>query len=76
MGSTHTVIELIVPKRGEHKVHLDEDTAEGQHAAQSDQYRRRRKPALLRYEPRDRVDSARIIRRARPVAAEDRTDNG
>mmetsp|Transcript_34350 Transcript_34350/g.90314 ORF Transcript_34350/g.90314 Transcript_34350/m.90314 type:complete len:251 (-) Transcript_34350:1126-1878(-) len=64
------VVKLVVPEGGEDKVHFDEDGAKWQHAAEANEHRRPRVPPLLRYQARDRVDSAREVGLPGEIAAQ------
>ena len=70
------VVDLVGPEGGEDEVHLDEDGAEGQDAAQHDDGQRLHEPLLLRDGPRHGVHAARVIGSAAQVAAQHRPHQG
>eukprot|EP00326_Haptolina_ericina_P017886 CAMPEP_0181189658 /NCGR_PEP_ID=MMETSP1096-20121128/11777_1 /TAXON_ID=156174 ORGANISM="Chrysochromulina ericina, Strain CCMP281" /NCGR_SAMPLE_ID=MMETSP1096 /ASSEMBLY_ACC=CAM_ASM_000453 /LENGTH=362 /DNA_ID=CAMNT_0023278821 /DNA_START=539 /DNA_END=1628 /DNA_ORIENTATION=- len=69
------IVEFVVPKGGEDKVHLDKDGAEGEHTAQTDQHRRPRVPSLLRYQSGDRIDPTGYVCGSGEVAAQDSAED-
>lgn len=70
---TVDVVDFVRPERGEDEVHLDEDRAERQHAAQTDDRARLHEPFLFRNRPRHRRYAARVVRLAVRVSAQQRS---